>query len=358
MGRMLGRFGVLSVMALLLFAPVSKLDTRTPSEPCGVALLMAVAPRKVLWEDTPKQESGFTLIEMSVVLIIIGLIVGGILLGQDLIGGAAVRAQISQIQKYQAAVHTFQTKYNNYLPGDIPNPYATMFGFQTRGQYAGEGDGNGIIEGITNASPANNNSLDQSAGETVVFWVDLSTANLIDGTFNTASPTVVPSSAISGSTLNSYLPVAKVGGGNYVYVLSGGYSYYAHSSEGDNANYFGIAAISSIPAGGHVISTPGLSAQQAYAIDKKIDDGLPQSGSVVALYDNATLAGSLYPSWAGGPSAAGASTGANGPTTVPTAQSSTTCYDNGGGSGAMQYSLGGTTNNGANLNCALSFKFQ
>jgi prepilin-type N-terminal cleavage/methylation domain-containing protein len=303
------------------------------------------------------RRKAFTLIEMSIVLIIVGLIVGGILVGQDLMNAAAVRATIAQVDKFNSAVHTFQNKYGG-LPGDINGTLASQFGFQARGQYAGEGDGNGIIEGIANNTPAVNNSLDQGAGETVVFWVDLSTANLIDGTFNTASPTVVPSSAISGSTLNSYLPVAKVRGGNYVYVWSGGYSYYAHSSEGDNANYFGIAAISSIAPNGHVTSIPGLSAQQAYALDKKIDDGLPQSGSVVALYDNATLAGSLFPSWAGGSSAAGASTGANGPTTSATNQSSTTCYDNGGGSGVMQYSLGTTTSNGTNLNCALSFKFQ
>lgn len=90
---------------------------------------------------------GFTLIEMSIVLVIIGLIIGGILTGQDLINAASIRAQTSQIEKYQTAVHTFQNKYG-YLPGDIPNPYASNFGFQTRGTIEGEGDGNGIIEGI------------------------------------------------------------------------------------------------------------------------------------------------------------------------------------------------------------------
>jgi prepilin-type N-terminal cleavage/methylation domain-containing protein len=78
------------------------------------------------------QNQGFTLIELSIVLVIIGLIVGGVLVGQNLIAAAAVRAQISQIEKYQTAANAFRGKYG-YLPGDIPNPYATQFGFQSRG---------------------------------------------------------------------------------------------------------------------------------------------------------------------------------------------------------------------------------
>src|SRR5579871_3923101 len=96
-----------------------------------------------------KAYSGFTLIELSIVLVIIGLIVGGILTGRDLIDAAAQRAQIAQIEKYNTAVNTFRIKYG-YLPGDIPDPYASNFGFQARGSVSGEGDGNGIIEGINN----------------------------------------------------------------------------------------------------------------------------------------------------------------------------------------------------------------
>src|SRR5476649_123700 len=80
--------------------------------------------------------AGFTLIELSIVLVIIGLIVGGVLTSRDLIAAAQIRAQISQIEKYQTAVNTFRGKYG-YLPGDIPNNAATACGFAARGQYAG-----------------------------------------------------------------------------------------------------------------------------------------------------------------------------------------------------------------------------
>ena len=76
----------------------------------------------------------------SIVLVIIGLIVGGVLVGQDLIQAAAVRATISQIEKFNTAAHAFQLKYS-CLPGDCAT--AGNFGFVARGSAAGEGDGNG-----------------------------------------------------------------------------------------------------------------------------------------------------------------------------------------------------------------------
>ena len=63
-------------------------------------------------------KSGFTLIELSIVLVIIGLIVGGILVGQDLIKSAEMRNLASQLRQYQVATSTFRGKYNE-IPGDM-----------------------------------------------------------------------------------------------------------------------------------------------------------------------------------------------------------------------------------------------
>ena len=63
---------------------------------------------------------GFTLIELSIVLVIIGLIAGGVLAGQDLMEAARLRAVISQVERYKTAVVTFKLKYDS-LPGDMPN---------------------------------------------------------------------------------------------------------------------------------------------------------------------------------------------------------------------------------------------
>src|ERR1017187_10122680 len=98
-----------------------------------------VAPR---FHVKSHMKAGFTLVELSIVLVIIGLIIGGVLVGRDLISAAEVRAQISQIEKYQTAVNTFRDKYG-YLPGDIPEPTASQYGFAARATDQGEGDGNG-----------------------------------------------------------------------------------------------------------------------------------------------------------------------------------------------------------------------
>jgi len=125
---------------------------------------------------------GFTLIELSIVLVIIGLIVGGVLVGRDLIQAAELRSTISQIEKYDSAVHTFQLKYQDDLPGDMPSRDAAQFGFAARQGGVGHGDGDGILTG----GNGNNTSLNSSAtcGEDSLFWNDLSTANLIEGSFS------------------------------------------------------------------------------------------------------------------------------------------------------------------------------
>lgn len=65
------------------------------------------------------QRAGFTLLEISIVLVIIGLLAGGVLVGKELVKTAELRAMINEVERYTTAVHTFRTKYN-YLPGDFP----------------------------------------------------------------------------------------------------------------------------------------------------------------------------------------------------------------------------------------------
>ena len=300
--------------------------------------------------------SGFTLIELSIVLVIIGLIIGGVLVGRDLISAASVRAQISQIEKYNTAVNTFRGKYG-YLPGDIPDPVATSYGFDPRGTQPGLGDGNGIIEGRCGNGGACDCGFCLADGETGAVWVDLSAANLIDGGFNSEQPTDTYRPVnVSGPAIGNYFPPARIGRGNYIYVFSGGYSG-GWLGVGDGANYFGLSAVTLLTSW-TTVSNPGLSVVEANNIDSKIDDGLPQSGRVQANYYNYNIE-NFHPTWAAGGGVEGAANFTAGgplPTTAATAGSPTTCYDNGSGSGPQQYSMG--QNGGAGLNCALSFRFQ
>lgn len=305
---------------------------------------------------------GFTLIELSIVLVIIGLVVGGVLVGQDLIRSAAVRAQLSQIDKYQTAVSTFFGKYNAF-PGDMNAAVAAQNGFTPRAGTLGQGDGDGVISAGWGIDAY------QFVGEPAMFWVDLTSANgknlnLVDGSFSTASFTDFPTD-LGSTAYGLYLPQAKIGRGAYVYVWSGGYPLMGWTSS-DHTNYFGIVGISDFYFGGCAVSGPGdmpatmpLTVKEAQNIDKKIDDGLPQSGSVTAMYAgcyaNVWASGGMLSQW--GVMDWGASDPTTyGPTTAPTPASANTCYDNGNVTGPQKYSV--TTNNGNGVNCALSFQFQ
>src|SRR5579872_6907625 len=92
------------------------------------------------------KESGFTLVELSIVLVIIGLIISSVLVGQDLIRSAELRATVTQLEGYNAAVGTFRGKYNG-LPGDVAG--AVNYGF------ASNGNGDGILSPSTDLTVGN-----------------------------------------------------------------------------------------------------------------------------------------------------------------------------------------------------------
>src|SRR5438046_6702163 len=88
-----------------------------------------------------KRETGFTLIEIAIVLVIIGLLLGGVLKGQELITGARVRNLISQQDGIKAAFFGFQDRYRA-LPGD----YASAGTNINCTPLCANGNGNGRIE--------------------------------------------------------------------------------------------------------------------------------------------------------------------------------------------------------------------
>ncbi len=120
-----------------------------------------------------RKQRGFTLIEIAIVLVIIGLLLGGILQGQSLIDSARVRNLISQEDGIKAAFYGFQDRYRA-LPGDFTQATTQIAGASQ------DGDGNGQITGT----------------EAIAVWDHLSHAGFITGTYtynatqsNTTTPT-------------------------------------------------------------------------------------------------------------------------------------------------------------------------
>jgi len=235
-----------------------------------------------------RAERGFTLIELSIVLVIIGLIVGGVLVGQDLIRAAEIRATISQVEKYNTEVNTFRTKYNG-IPGDLPAQTASNFGNLAvlQGQ-EGSGDGNLIVEDGNAGAGGGGANTNTFAGEISTFWLHLTQASLIDGGFGALLTTIaaggtpaaggtgLPSVAATAGNMNQFIPPAKLGRGMSFIVFSGG-----------GFNFYGMMPVTAIStAGAYTLAPTGISGVMAANIDTKLDDGLPNGGVVRAISVN------------------------------------------------------------------------
>jgi prepilin-type N-terminal cleavage/methylation domain-containing protein len=223
------------------------------------------------------RRSGFTLIELSIVLVIIGLIVGAIVVGKDLINAAAIRGTITQYSQFEAAINTFRDKYQG-LPGDITQDQAAALGFQPTSRPGGSNimHGNDILE--SGGFPAGN----YLGSEELLFWQDLSSAQLIDGSFTSATDSIPAN--LTPEQIPLYSPAATIGNGTY-WGATSSYGMSAYEILGITPmplyNFFYLGRIAFV-IGSMPDTIAGLSSSQAYDIDVKLDDGMPTTGTVLA----------------------------------------------------------------------------
>jgi prepilin-type N-terminal cleavage/methylation domain-containing protein len=214
-----------------------------------------------------QNKEGFTLIELSIVMVIIGLIIGGILVGQELIHSAQNRAIITQINQYNSAVTTFQSKYNG-LPGDFR--FATDF-------LANNSPVNGNGDGLIGSAGSSASLVGTAGGVTIAggsvvgqeysqFWGQLSGASLIEDSITPVAYTVDQNV-----------------GYNFPYIKSSrNVGIFMYGNVADRINYYHLGAVS-LAAAGYILTTVNsFSPVDAMNIDSKMDDGLPVSGIVVA----------------------------------------------------------------------------
>ena len=214
-----------------------------------------------------QKQTGFTLIELSIVLVIIGLIIGGILVGRDMINAAEIRSTISQIEKYETANNVFRLKYNG-MPGDLSSNMALTFGFQARTGAIGHGNGDFKFQSCDGEEI---NTLFSPGCETALYWRDLSQAGLIDTQLNTATDD--PVEFLDGEQ-SLYFPEAKIKG-NYIVAFFGG------GGMGGLTNMYAITGLEPTTPGGEYDIRRALTVIQAYNIDSKIDNGLANTGRVL-----------------------------------------------------------------------------
>lgn len=180
---------------------------------------------------------GFTLVELAISLTIIGLLLGGVLKGVELVENARITKTVKQINDYEAAVTVFRNIYNNQLPGDMSNPA-------------------GRLPNCTTAPCNNTVGIGTRQLDTVIknanFWRHLQRAGLITG-INEAgdNTTISPQNPFGGYVGISYQNIGKPAPEPYL-------------------NRFYISDPKA--------STNRIGPIRAAAIDAKIDDGMPRTG--------------------------------------------------------------------------------
>lgn len=134
-----------------------------------------------------RSQSGFTLIEIAIVLVIIGLLIGGVLQGQQLIENSRVRSATNDFNGIASAAFAYRDRYGR-LPGDDPGALAA------RGENwpaAIEGDGNGLVDGTLA------NTFD-GGGEVGPFFQHLRAAGFIAGDPTDTGVQALPQNAFGG----------------------------------------------------------------------------------------------------------------------------------------------------------------
>jgi prepilin-type N-terminal cleavage/methylation domain-containing protein len=189
-----------------------------------------------------RKQAGFTLVEIAIVLVIIGLLLGGIIQGQQLINSARVKNLAETNSGVQAAYYGFIDRYRQ-IPGDMTQAAAgTAIGVAI----TGGGNGNGRLDDPPGAFLESNSA-----------WEHLSAAGFIQGTF--AGGAGVPSFANNLAPVNAFNNPMLLGSSN---------------------DYLNVGV--PVPVRLHMVIGRGIPVAILRELDVKVDDGVPTTGTLRA----------------------------------------------------------------------------
>lgn len=237
---------------------------------------------------TQHRRDAFTLIELAIVLVIIGLVVGGVLVGRDLVAAAQLRRTISQKERFEIAASAFKSKYG-CIPGDCKG--ATLFGMYANGNEDGTVGGRLVYT---------------ENDEYKLFWRHLYDSGLVGDPL--AAGNSLPANSLygAGPSVAGYhspaCPICRTQAYTYggVTVQMGGWGFQQLANVsatldcGNPVTWTSLGGI--IPTWSALLLMDGsvglwggggvggaVSPANAYGVDAKIDDGMPFSGSVIAF---------------------------------------------------------------------------
>ena len=209
-----------------------------------------------------QNQNGFTLVEISIVMIIIGLLIGGTFGGMRLIENMHVNKAVQDYKSTETAALTFRDSYGR-LPGDLANASARLPNC-TSTPCSNSGNGDRMIGGLFNSA----NYATSVTDERFVFWHHLSSANLLTSVRNE-----------NDLAFGAGQPAASIGNAGF---RVGGLFYYNWDSTpywtrnhivwltGEDAANFAGSSSFSVPC------------RFLRSIDDKVDDGRPRSGRLIA----------------------------------------------------------------------------
>lgn len=184
-----------------------------------------------------KKQSGFTLVEIAIVLVIIGLLLGGVLKGQEMITQAKIKNLSNDLNGIVSAIYSYQDRYKR-LPGDDPGRVR----WTVAGTALVAGSGNNVI-----GTAGQDYQSTTDTTENRMFWVDLRMAGFVAGATDTlANASTQPLNAAGGIM-------------------------------GVQSNGFGLV--------GTIVCTGSLPAKVAQALDAQMDDGNAVTGGVRAILE-------------------------------------------------------------------------